>query len=241
MVRIILVFCIFLVTEANAQKKCKDFECGWYLKVGAGTLFDTNGKFLLEEVPVSIGLSENDAVLASSFTGGFGYKFKSNFRLDSEFSYLEYDIDAVPQIRAGGDGTNFVTHGSAENKVAMLGLWYDLYNGTFLVPFVGVQSGLMYTEVHMVSNTPAGEATFLRDWDFIGASQGTVGIRIQIPLYDISTGILYRYLFIADKYPYTTSFDLYDGTRLKLGEPIHSHRLEAEIMIPLVNNNRRRR
>ena len=241
MIRIILIFCVFLATEAQAQKRCRDFECGWYIKAGAGILFDTNGKFLFDEELLTVELSEDDAMFISSFTGGFGYNFRNNFRLESEFSYLEYDIDAIPQSWADNGNINSRIDGSTTSKVAMLGLWYDFENGTFLIPFVGVQSGLMYTEVHMISDTPAGKITFLRDWDFIGSSQGTVGIRVQTPLYDISIGALYKYLFVADNYPYITSFDLYDGNRLRLADPMHSHRLEAEIMIPLVGKNRRRR
>ncbi len=241
MIRIILIFCVFLATEAQAQKRCRDFECGWYIKAGAGTLFDTNGKFLIEEEPLILGLSEDDAVFVSSFTGGFGYKFRSNFRLEGEFSYLEYDIGATPQIRTDGSNINPGIDGFTTSKVAMLGLWYEFENGTFLIPILGIQSGLTHTEVYITSNSPAGEIAFVHDWDFIGSSQGTVGIRVQTPLYDISIGALYKYLFVADNYPYITSFDLYDGNRLKLADPMHSHRLEAEIMIPLVGKNRRRR
>ena len=170
----------------------------WYVGVDGGAM-------IVEDFDLDIGVNENAASIEADkgydFGGVVGYDF-GGFRLESEVSYREADLDSI-SVAAGGIPVNagtlplsngdFETAGDANALSFMVNGLLDFGNDDGLQGFVGGGVGVARVDVHNTLAAP----TWLDDSDTGFAWQALAGIRAPISdSWDV--GLKYRF-FNADK------------------------------------------
>ncbi len=193
----------------------------WYVGVEGGAM-------LVEDIELDItrGASSTTAVFDNDtgydFGGIVGYDFGA-FRLESEVSYREADIEGTSGTFPTGAGNTiatgtFRTTGDANALSFMLNGLFDFGADDGLQGFVGGGVGVARVDVHNILSSP----TWLDDSDTGIAWQALAGIRA--PLSDSwDVGLKYRYFNAPN-------VDLVDRLGAQVGTSFKSHSLLGSLI-----------